>query len=1255
MPLNVAQLNVTVTADTTAPIENLDNLKVAFEAAKEAAVAMAEQMSQSMQEIGSSSAQGAGLDALATSAQTLVGTPLLPWLQEIAQVAQQMGQALAANPEELLAISNAMRQLISIPLANMLQEETVSWQQVEALLSVLPAELQLVAQAQIEAAQSAEQLTTQETAVRTSFAGMGSFGGSQLMLLNQGLIATGESFGPLNNGLMMMGLMMSQNTTTANMLTTALSGVAIGLSALGIASAAAAAPAQQGLQQLQNELGNVGQSYSDYKSQIDDVKSHAQDLGFTEGQVYQGLANLLRVTPDVNTALDLMGTAEDVARAKGESLAQATFDIARAYEGYGRGLKQFGLDIVFTHNAQAGLTAAQNAAVSAGQHVADAQNAYNNALERQASSGGASAIAQANSLADAQTRLADAQENLTATTQRLAAEAELAAVAQSHLAQATQQLQDAEQRLADDRAKHAIDEEAPATSHAAEAARAISDAQQRLADDQARVQQSMQLTAADYDQAGMAADRVADAQERLALASGGNILSAQEALRTAISQQREELDRLHAKEKESLSDEQTLARDRRDLARAQADLAPAQAKDKQEADRVSLEYAIQIRDATEAVARAQQDVVRAKAQDTAEATMRRVQAEQQLVGALHQVRDAQIAVQRAQQPSGAGAVSSGISVDDAKRRLDAAQKAAAESMTKVADAQAKLRKEQEQGPEAVKQWSEKVKGAAQAAAEGWSGALKRMTADVANWLADFGNAGGRWLALAFPLMFGLEKLGGLLGGGGEAVAGTEASGGIISTLGELAGVALPVIGIVAAIAAVIAILAAAFILAYQHITPFHDAVDVTGRFLRDVFTGAVRGVISAWHDLTKAIEDLVDRGLKFFNDQIKIVNGFMQDHKKEIDDLIDAWHQLMGVISDVAGFIGEILTILWNTTVHPIINFLGPFTLGVLKAAWTSIIGTARIVWDQVVGVFKIARDTIMTIVGVFLDLITGHFGQAWKDITKGVSKLWNDIYEMFSTEIGHLIDSAGGMAGDIGRGFLDGLQSGFSDVYNFFANLPGNIENFFVDAVTWLYNAGYDILTGLYNGANDMWDQVWTWITGIWDAIAGRNGFFADTLTWLYNAGWNLMVGFWNGISDVWNDFWKWAKKEIGNFASDVAGWLGLGSPSRIFRDMGRDTILGFQLGLEDNYGAVHDSLHGFADRLVAQGAGIHIGAGVGGPGSFAPAAAGGGAVYAPQVHLEVHGSVMTERDLVDTVRNGLIANQARSGGTYMPGLTPR
>lgn len=1254
MPLNVAQLNISVTTDTSTSIEGLGQLNAAFEAAKDAAVAMAEQINQAMQEINGAASGGAGLGALATSAQTLVGTPLLPWLQEIAQVAQQMGQALAANPEELNSIANAMRQLISIPLANMLQEETVSWQQIEGVLSQLPPELQAVAQAQIEAATSAEQLTTQETAMRTSFAGIGSFGGSQLMLLNQGLIATGESFGPLNNGLMMMGLMMSQNTTSANNLTTALSGVAIGLSALGIASAAAAAPAQQGLQQLQNELGNVGQSYSDYKGQIDDVKNHAQDLGFTEGQVYQGLANLLRVTPDVGTALDLMGTAEDVARAKGESLAQSTFDIARAYEGYGRGLKQFGLDIVFTHNAQAGLTAAQNAAVSAGQRVADAQNSYNNALERQSSGGGAAAIAQANALADAQTRLADAQENLAATSQRLAAEAELAAVAQTHLAQATQQLQDAEQRLADARAKHAIDEEAPATSHAAEAARAISDAQQRLADDQARIRESMQLTAADYDQAGMAADRVADAQERLALASGGNILSAQEALRTAISQQREELDRLHAKQKESLSDEQTLARDRRDLARAQADLLPAQEKDKQEADRRSLEYAIQIRDATEAVARAQQDVVRAKAQDTAEATMRKIQAEQQLVGALHQVRDAQIAVQRAEQPSGAGDVSRGISVEDAKRRLDEANKAAAESMTKVAEAQAKLRKEQEQGPEAVRQWGEKVKGAANAAADGWSGALKRMTADVANWLADFGNAGGRWLALAFPLMFGLEKLGGLLSGGGGAAAGAEGGGGILATLGELAGAALPVIGIVLAVVAAIALITAGFILAYQHIKPFRDAVNETGSFLRDVFLKAIDGIVQGFHAFVGAIIDLYNRGLKFLGDQLKIVNGFINDHKKEFEELGDAYQLVAAIVADVIGAIVGYFQDAWNK-LQPLIHFMGPFAVGILKAAWEGWIAIIRGVWTAIVSIFKVARDTILGVIGVFLDIITGHWSHALHDIWQTAVNIWNDIFDFVSQILGQIVDTMTSMAGDIMSGFLDGLQAGWSGVYNWFAGLPGDLENIFVGAVTWLYNAGWDILTGLYNGANDMWDNIWKFFNGLWDDIAGPHGFFANVDTWLYNTGWNLMIGFWNGIQDVWNDFWKWANKVIGGFVSDVAGWLGLGSPSRIFRDMGRDTIKGFQLGLEDNYGAVHDSLHGFTDRLIAQGAGINVGAGVGGPGGLGVAAAGGAPIYAPQVHLEVHGSVIAERDLVDTVRNGLISNQARSGGTYMPGLTPR
>lgn len=96
------------------------------------------------------------------------------------------------------------------------------------------------------------------------------------------------------------------------------------------------------------------------------------------------------------------------------------------------------------------------------------------------------------------------------------------------------------------------------------------------------------------------------------------------------------------------------------------------------------------------------------------------------------------------------------------------------------------------------------------------------------------------------------------------------------------------------------------------------------------------------------------------------------------------------------------------------------------------------------------------------------------------------------------------------------GIQRVWQGILDFFAGIPNAIGDFFSGAAKWLVQAGRDIVNGLLDGLKKSIGAVWDWISDI-----GK------------------------GIADTF------------------ANILGIHSPSRVFRDLGRFVISGLETGL--------------------------------------------------------------------------------------------
>lgn len=110
-------------------------------------------------------------------------------------------------------------------------------------------------------------------------------------------------------------------------------GLAAG-AAVAIADMTMAAAADRDEQaKLEQALVASGAATGDYAAQVDDAITKGQALAFTDSDIRAALIPLAQSTGDVESALGLMTTAQDVARLAGVDLETAAKAVAKANEG----------------------------------------------------------------------------------------------------------------------------------------------------------------------------------------------------------------------------------------------------------------------------------------------------------------------------------------------------------------------------------------------------------------------------------------------------------------------------------------------------------------------------------------------------------------------------------------------------------------------------------------------------------------------------------------------------------------------------------------------------------------------------------------------------------------------------------------------------------------------------------------------------------------------------------------------------------
>lgn len=322
--------------------------------------------------------------------------------------------------------------------------------------------------------------------------------------------------------------------------------------------------------------------------------------------------------------------------------------------------------------------------------------------------------------------------------------------------------------------------------------------------------------------------------------------------------------------------------------------------------------------------------------------------------------------------------------------------------------------------------------------------------------------------------------------------------------------------------------------------------------------------------------------------------------------LSTAYHAVVGFFEALPGNILSVLTALPGQLLALIegamkgILFAIGFSLGLIVREFMAFPG-------QVLAVIRFLFVTLPIEVAKGIASLAVSFWHGLQNIIADFSQFNTWLINLFLSLGGKIVDALVSFVKSVphafetaGKAIKNAVTAFLRDVVQYFKDLPGNI-------VQGMKNLGTTI----------------------------KNFFIQsvpDAAKWLYNAGKNVIKGLVNGIKDSFGDIWNIVSDAASHVISGFKSAMGIGSPSKVFAELGKFTMQGYQIGVKDNTPETTSLVSNVLNAPIRQaGATPHA----------QGAAAGGGIVFqSGSIMIAFNGVVPTQQEALATgqaVGNGI------------------
>ncbi|MGX4667882.1 phage tail protein [Cerasibacillus sp. JNUCC 74] len=271
--------------------------------------------------------------------------------------------------------------------------------------------------------------------------------------------------------------------------------------------------------------------------------------------------------------------------------------------------------------------------------------------------------------------------------------------------------------------------------------------------------------------------------------------------------------------------------------------------------------------------------------------------------------------------------------------------------------------------------------------------------------------------------------------------------------------------------------------------------------------------------------------------------------------VMSVWGQLTAWWTQNQALILQTFQTIWGAilaVITTVMNFLMPF----LTAAWQTISTVITTVWNTIKTVIQLAMTIVMGIIRTVMQVITGNWSGAWETIKSTFQNVWSIMKEFVTTMATRIWET---------------IQTKFTQVKETISTLIGNAKDAVVQGFLTMVSNAVEKAQSIVSTVRQKFQEVFNAIrtklteavTEVGTQIAKMPGKVIEFSGRMISAGKDLIMGLITGIKDNAKKVGEAVLKAAKDAVDGVLSFLGIKSPSRLFRDIGDDTMAGFALGI--------------------------------------------------------------------------------------------
>ncbi|GAB2567523.1 phage tail protein [Leucobacter ruminantium] len=373
---------------------------------------------------------------------------------------------------------------------------------------------------------------------------------------------------------------------------------------------------------------------------------------------------------------------------------------------------------------------------------------------------------------------------------------------------------------------------------------------------------------------------------------------------------------------------------------------------------------------------------------------------------------------------------------------------------------------------------------------------------------------------------------------------------------------------------------------------YEQTADASGTFAResDTLAGQQQRLTAEWENaqakLGTSLMPTLTELAKIANDElVPVLNEVIDQVGPELGDAVkEAAPSLIELANAVAENLPKLIEM--GTDVLPIIvdalETITPFLMDVADA-WG--------VWGEQVGALLgwLSGDSTLSETAEELAGISGSSGSVLDAISNLI--IWfNDFSAVVTETVGPVVAWLSEKWVEVQLG-LESVRQFFADIWAQIGLALGGALQFIVGLITGNMDLARQGLDQFLGAARSIWQSVaGAFQSGVNTAVsfvAGLPGQILSALSgagsWLYSVGRDIVQGLINGVNEMVSSAIR-AVENLGSSMVDrVKSFLGIASPSKVFRQLGVWTGEGLVLGLDSQRTKVGASSERLADQVVS------------------------------------------------------------------------